>query len=171
MESPGPRRGIRLLEVAGLVVAYALAAGLLRAFWPAGGLPSTGSGVVLGILYLWLGLAMGGPLVLLIDRRSRPSDPARPGASRFTWAETAWILIGGYWLGMAVLVVPSPLPVNPLFGVFPIVGAVLLRAFSPKADARADRPGPAWTHATAVAVLVTWPIAWGTMILLAKTLL
>ena len=74
---------------------------LFRAFWPATrlspavGLPGLG-------LYLWLGLAMSGPIVLLRHgpRRNRELEPRRdstPVATR-TWAELAWLLIGIYWI-------------------------------------------------------------------------
>ena len=38
---------------------------LVRAFWPAGGRPPLAEIAAIGLVYLWLGLAMSGPLVLL----------------------------------------------------------------------------------------------------------
>src|SRR4051812_48925126 len=78
---PSPFR-IQLLDVSALVVGYGMAAVLFRAFWPIGGVT-----VALGLFavgfYLWLGLAMSGPLLLL--RHAPPpqagscgAPPARP---------------------------------------------------------------------------------------------
>lgn len=163
------RRGLHLLDLSALVVAYGLAALLIRAFWPRQGMPTPLAGAFVAFAYAWLGLAMGGPLVLLLDRRSRPSDPEAQAAPRYTWAETAWLLIGGYWIGLAMFVVPSRLPVNPLLGVFPVLVALALRAFG-TSKAKASPPEPGWTHSTAVIVLSTWPFAWAAMIILGKTL-
>ena len=160
-------RATRLLDLLSLTVGYGLAGLLIRAFWPPGnGLPTIGIGVALGFLYLWLGLAMGGPLVLLRDRRTgdRPGGP-----SRYTWAELAWLLIGMYWIALAVLVVPIRLRVTPLLGVFPVVVGVGLRVF-----AGSDRLGPgskaAWTHQAGLWLLITWLPAWADLVLLGKTL-
>ena len=68
-------RGIALVQVEiqdilALVVGYGMAATLFRAFWPIHpawsslGLPGAG-------LYLWLGLAMSGPIIILRRRLSR----------------------------------------------------------------------------------------------------
>lgn len=160
--NPTPARpGLRLLDLSALVAGYGLAALLIRAFWPTSGLPSWVVGVVLGVVYLWLGLAMGGPIVLLIERRG-----ARPKYSR---AELSWLLIGGYWIGLAMLVVPSRMPVNPLFGVFPILVALFFGLVGPRRVAAAGEV-PAWTHYAAIILILTWPIAWAAMILLARTL-
>jgi hypothetical protein len=64
----------RLQDFLALVVGYGLAALLFRAFWPSSR-PSPALGVPGIGLYLWLGLAMSGPIILL---RKRPRDPAWP---------------------------------------------------------------------------------------------
>jgi hypothetical protein len=169
MHEPSRRRGLRLLDLSALIVAYGLAALLVRAFYPREGLPGHLAEGMVAFTYLWLGLAMGGPMVLLLDRRARPSDHDSSTAGRYTWAETAWLLIGGYWICLAMFVVPSRLPVDPLLGVFPILAALFLRIFGTRSASRQDL-SPAWTHGAAVIVLVTWPLAWVAMIVLGKTM-
>jgi hypothetical protein len=164
------RRALRLLDLSALVVAYGLAALLVRAFYPRDGLPNHLAEGIVAFVYLWLGLAMGGPMVLLLDGRSRPVDPKLDDPPRYTWAETAWLLIGGYWIGLAMFVVPSRLPVNPLLGLFPVLAALALRLFGGRSKAKDSGSRPGWTHFAAVAVLVSWPFAWIGMIVLGKTL-
>lgn len=168
MEPKTAKRALRLLDLCALVVAYGLAALLIRAFYPRDGFPSWIVAGVVAFVYVWLGLAMGGPMVLLLDGRSRPRDHDVSDPPRYTWAETAWLLIGGYWIGLAMFVVPSRLPVNPLLGVFPVIGAIALRVFGRKGSTRnEERPG--WTHSAAMIVLVTWPVAWIGMIVLGRS--
>ena len=65
-KQPGPVHSFRiqLVDVSALVVGYGMAAVLFRAFWP-----KTGVSPVLGLFavgfYLWLGLAMSGPILLM----------------------------------------------------------------------------------------------------------
>jgi hypothetical protein len=160
-----PRRRLRLLDLIALVVGFGMAGLLIKAFWPRfGPLPSAPIAVALAILYLWLGLAMAGPLVLLLDRRG---SEAFDGPGRYSWAERAWILIGVYWVGLTVLIVPTRMPVTSLLGVFPVAAGLILRLFGRPADV----PGPIWTHRTAVALLLTWPVVWADLILLFHTLM
>jgi hypothetical protein len=79
MSGPPSRRTLRLIDLTGLVAGYGLAALLIRAFWHASEEPAAVAAVV-GFVYLWLGLAMSGPIVLLLDRRATP----RPGPHRPT---------------------------------------------------------------------------------------
>jgi hypothetical protein len=82
MSGPPPRRTLRLIDLTGVVAGYSLAALLIRAFWHAGESP-TPVMLAIGLVYLWLGLAMSGPIVLLLDRRARPeSRPERPPRTR-----------------------------------------------------------------------------------------
>jgi hypothetical protein len=167
MTEPTPHRSPRVLDLSALVVGYGLAALLMRAFWPASAEPTLPIAVVLGLEYLWLGLAMGGPVVLLFDHRFvRPSDDT---TDRATWAEMAWLIIGIYWIGLAVLTVPARLPIRPWFGLFPIAAALTLWRFGPERR-RTAAGEAAWTHRAAVALLVTWPLAWLALILLSETL-
>jgi hypothetical protein len=138
------RRNLGLADMAGLVVGFGLAALLVRAFWPSADWPSAEVGVVLSLVYLWLGLAMSGPVVLLLDRRAAPqrhttqrlrigqlpaaqvqakdqarpagaeAEPATDAPARYTRAELAWLSIGAYWIGMTFLVVPARLHDTPL---------------------------------------------------------
>jgi hypothetical protein len=127
---------VQLQDILALVVGYGMAALLFRAFWPARR-PSSFLGLPGAGLYLWLGLAMSGPIVMLRRRLSRgaaglrdprsegiaphsarlPSGTATPGprddpmlqAAGATWAELAWLLIGAYWIVLGVIVIPSRL--------------------------------------------------------------
>jgi hypothetical protein len=160
-----------------LVVGYGMAALLFRAFWPSSR-PSPALGVAGIGLYLWLGLAMSGPIILLrrSPRGMASSEPARPGvpgASR-TWAELAWLLIGMYWIGLGVFVLPARLHEfrlgdTLLFGLVPIVVAFGLRLYGPKPSPGGDERF-AWTHTAAITLLATWPLAWICLIILGTTL-
>ncbi|HEX8199127.1 MAG TPA: hypothetical protein VF590_01475 [Isosphaeraceae bacterium] len=157
-----------MLDLSALVIGYGLAALLMRALWPSGAVPTVPVAVVLGLEYLWLGLAMSGPIVLMLDQRVvRPWGDA--GSGRATGAEMAWLLIGIYWIVLALLVVPSRLSIRPWFGLLPIVAAWGLWLFGPRLP-RSPATAVAWTHHAAVALLVTWPLAWVALILLSKTM-
>src|SRR4051812_23030822 len=101
--------GFHLLDVAALVVGYSLASLLVRAYAPTGASLGVGEAVVLAILFLWLGLAMSGPVVLLTRRPPPPPPGDDRSPSTRTWAELAWMIIGFYWVGLTVLVVPGRL--------------------------------------------------------------
>jgi hypothetical protein len=195
-------RGPRIHDLVGLVVGYGMAALLARSFWPKSrplvGLPA----VALAFEFCWLGLAMSGPIILLLDRRGGPSPDlsrkgkrlARPGRlvsskepaevpvgrgpagspteppPSFTRAELAWMVIGGYWIGLTMFVVPALSVDTPwaLVGLLQIVAALGLWLVVPR------RLGPggvadSWTHPTAVGLIATWPIAWICLILLSKS--
>ena len=78
---------IQLIDLAAIVVGYGLAAILFRAFWPHTGVPPA-LGIFAVVFYIWLGLAMSGPLLLLRHRPTplkarrrtarRAAGPARP---------------------------------------------------------------------------------------------
>ena len=161
-DAPMTRTGIRLLDIAALVVGYSLAALALRAYWPPGTMPTPYQLVAAIVTYAWLGLALSGPFILLLNRNRRPG---RLGQSRYTGAETAWLMIGGYWITFIIMVVPVSL-FSPNFGLLPIFAAGLAWLFAPK---RAANP-VLWTHRAAVILLTSWPFAWGAMILLSKGL-
>jgi hypothetical protein len=168
----------QLQDILALVVGYGMAALLFRAFWPSTRpLPALGV-PVLG-LYLWLGLAMSGPIILL---QRRPSPPAAVGessgspdpAGSRTWAELAWLLIGIYWIVLGSMVIPARLRGfqvrdTLIFGLVPVAVALGLRLFGPKAGSRQDATS-VWTHRAAIALLCTWPIAWVFLIIVGQTL-
>ena len=120
---------------------------------------------------------MSGPVVLLIRRPPAAAGPTtrtrRPGDR--TWAELAWMIIGFYWIGLTVLVVPVRIGDrfldSAVLGLFPVLaGARALVLRPPGADpARRgrERPGPT---AAGRSLLLTWPFAWMALILLGKTL-
>jgi hypothetical protein len=203
MTTPGAGRskGLRIHDLVGLVVGYGMAALLARSFWPRSkplaGIPA----VALAFEFCWLGLAMSGPIILLLDRRGGPSPaskrkrPTRPGRlisssepteapigrgpvstpsetpPAFTRAELAWMVIGGYWIGLTMFVVPALSYDTPwaLIGLLQVVAALGLWLVVP----RRIKPGVAvesWTHPAAVGLLATWPVAWAFLVLLGKSL-
>lgn len=156
--APEPRAGLRLLEMAGLVAGYSLAALLGRAILPGRDLSQWGPSVLalITLEYLWLGLALSGPLVLAARRR----------IAGWTWAESAWMAIGGYWFAIAAFVGPMRLPHTPWLGVFPILAAFAFRLLG-----RGSPPlGRSWTHPAAVVLIATWPLAWLALIALGQAL-
>jgi hypothetical protein len=177
-------RGFHLLDLSALVVGYGMASLLIRAFWPSGEQPTIVEIAAIGLVYLWLGLAMSGPVVLLI-RRQHPAadtDPVErqgpgPGPEARTWAELAWLIIGFYWIVLTVLVVPVRLQRSPLFdatwiGLIPVAAALVLRFLHrPSRRSPPERDSRHWTHHAAVGLLLTWPLAWIALILLGKSLL
>ena len=78
-QSQRSRPRIRLIDLAAMVVGYGLAAILFRAFWPHTGVPPA-LGIFAVCFYIWLGLAMSGPLLLL---RQRPTPHGLPYRLRF----------------------------------------------------------------------------------------
>jgi hypothetical protein len=172
--------GFHLLDATALVVGYSLASLLIRAYWPDSGVPPIVVVAVIGLVFLWLGLAMSGPVVLLI-RRPAPAAAGdedgeeRPAEPR-SWAELAWMIIGFYWIGLTVLVVPvrmhgTRLLDSALLGVFPVLAALGLRLFGPRELRPRRVDTTSWTHRAGVGLLLTWPFAWVALILLGKTLL
>ena len=108
--------------------------------------------LMFGLVYAWLGLAMSGPIVLLI-RRPPPSAPEpgdEPLAEPRTWAEIAWLIIGFYWIGLTLIVVPvrmngAHVLDSAVLGVFPILAALGLALFGPR-DAVGQGDKSLWTH-------------------------
>src|SRR5438045_2213695 len=166
MIRPSPRLRLQIQDILALVVGYGMAALFFRAFWPSRGLALDLGPPALG-LYLWLGLAMSGPIILL-RHGPRPQGlpgpevpPGSPPVASRTWAEWAWLFIGVYWIILGLFIIPSRLHEFRfgdalLYGLVPIVVALVLRLFGPKA--RAERPSTSWTHLAAVSLLATWPI-------------
>lgn len=171
--------GFHLLDGAALIVGYGLASMLVRAYWPESESPGVWAVMVIGLVYSWLGMAMSGPVVLLI-RRPGPAAAERdpddePVAEPRTWAEMAWLIIGFYWIGLTILVVPvrlhgSRFLDSAVLGVFPVLAALGLRFFGPR---RVLGPGDttSWTHRAGVGLLLTWPFAWVGLIVLGKSLM
>jgi hypothetical protein len=182
---------VEIQDILALVVGYGMAALLFRAFWPIHpawsslGLPGAG-------LYLWLGLAMSGPIIILRRRLSREPDmPREPPsenvversprlqnapehASGTTWAERAWLLIGAYWIVLGIFAIPARLHEFRvgdalLFGLAPVVVAIGLRILGPNAPHGPDVLR-GWTHAAAIVLLVTWPLAWICLIVLGRSM-
>jgi hypothetical protein len=170
------RAGFHLLDAAALVVGYGLASMLIRAHVPASETPRVFEAMVIGLVFLWLGLAMSGPVVLLVRRPPAvvaDGEDASPGVR--TWAELAWMIIGFYWIGLTILVVPVRMRGtrfldSAVLGLFPVLAAVGLW-FSSHGKNRPAGGEMSWTHRAGVALLLTWPFAWMALILLGKTLL
>jgi hypothetical protein len=177
MEEDKIHAGFHLLDVAALVVGYGLASMLVRAYWPQTGVPVVWAVLVIGVVYAWIGLAMSGPVVLLIRRPAsrRPESEDEPTVEPRTWAEVAWLIIGFYWIGLTILVVPARLHGSrfldsAFLGVFPVVAALGLRFFGPRRSLAQGDPS-SWTHRVGVALLLTWPFAWVGLIVLGKSLI
>ncbi len=161
-----PRLRFQLQDILSVVVGYGTAALLFRAFWSASWLSPT-LGLAALALYFWLGLAMSGPVIFALQgpmpRPAREPDHHPSSAAGRTWAEQAWLLIGIYWMILGVLVIPSRLrDFKPgdmiLFGLVPLGLILGFRLFGHGGTGREGRS--AWTHAVAVLLLVTWPVAW-----------
>ena len=177
MSAENDHAGFHLLDASALVVGYSLASLLVRAYWPDSGTPGVWETLVIGLVYTWLGLAMSGPIVMLI-RRPAPREPEDPDESPRTWAELAWMIIGFYWIGLTILVVPSRtrgtlVLESAILGIFPVLAAIFLRFSGIRVRRFVAGPGAAtaWTHHAGVWLLLTWPFAWMGLILLGKTLL
>lgn len=157
---------VQLQDIVALVVGYALAALLFRAFWPAT-VPAMLFCLPV-LLYVWLGLAMSGPIILLrtsprTHERTLAQHGNRQTTSR-TWAESAWILIGSYWIVLGLFVIPArlhdfKLMDAVLYGVVPVLVAIGFRLLGP-APSPTEAGTTPWTHLIAVGVLATWPVAW-----------
>jgi hypothetical protein len=166
--------GFHLLDVAALVVGYGMASMLVRAYWHSPGQTAAVEAVVIALVFTWLGLAMSGPVVLLTRRPPPPGPEAEGQPGPRTWAELAWMIIGFYWIGLTLLVVPARVRGgrfldSAVLGLFPVLAGLGLRFCRPR------RPGPSgdltsWTHRAGVALLVTWPIAWIGLMLLGNAL-
>lgn len=168
-----PRLRLAIRDILGMVVGYAMAAALFRAYWPERAIPLWVLAASV-VLYAWMGLAMSGP-VLLARRRPEEADlshaadgprPSPTAAARrtHTWAELIWLFVGIYWtaLGLFVLAVRVPsfrTPDAMLFGLLPLM-AVLARAIDLKQRGGAGLEW-SWTHVVAIGLLWTWPVAWG----------
>jgi hypothetical protein len=189
-ELPAPG-GIRLVELGALVVGYSLAALLVRAYFSSSAKASIPTGCALALEFLWLGLAMSGPFVLILRRRQAPTprvvlsadgngsehDAPTPQledserSTRFTGPELSWLLVGSYWIGITLLVVPSRLPSAsmPVLGLAPFLAASLLALMGRKRSSSAvGRPG--WTHRAAIIMLTSWPLAWIALIALTSVM-
>jgi hypothetical protein len=160
-----------------VMVGYGMAALFFRAFWPDHG-PSAAMGAAGVGLYLWLGMAMSGPIAVLRRRSGSPGsvEPGHPAvkAPSYTWAELAWLLIGTYWIVIGLFVIRARLPEfrlgdMVLFGLVPFGVALFFRVFGPRSTSE-NVATHAWTHRIAVVLVVTWPIAWISLIVLGTTL-
>jgi hypothetical protein len=154
--------------------------------------------VALILAYLWIGLAMSGPILLLLDRRGglgksheKSRKPVRPGRlissvepvgrraepapvddpPRYTKAELAWIVIGGYWISLSLFIVPALSIDTPwaLVGLLQVVAAVGLWLVVPR-PSTSRVFAHSWTHPAASALLWTWPFAWICLIILSRSL-
>lgn len=161
---PPPRPDLLLRDLAGLVHGYALAGLLVRSFWPASRQVNARVAVVVAVFYLWLGLAMTGPVLVVLGR-------LRPGAGdERKWSELAWIGTGCYWLALLVAgQAGRGSPIGSLYAGLPIVVAMILVLLvgGTGGPAGARRP---WTERAAAVLLWTWPLAWLCLILIGQTL-
>lgn len=181
-----------MLDMVAMTVGFAMAALLLQVFWGSASRSGSLGVTLLLLIYCWLGLCMSGPLILLLERRGRPRTAAdrdaRTGAgrreppgrsalgsgfdgasgSRYTRCERAWMSIGAYWIGAAAFCLPIVTRDVPslLLLILQTVALVGLWALVPgrRPPVRAET---AWTHRLAVALILSWPLAWAASIYLA----
>jgi hypothetical protein len=186
MTSPPPpirsvgRSRFQIRDILALVVGYGMAALFIRAFWPTAG-PGAWLLAPALALYGWLGLALSGPVLLL---RRGSGDPAPPGpgepptvlvgrVASHTWAEWAWVFVGSYWIVLGLFVIPARLRDFKVgdaivFGLVPVLAALGFRLASPQS--MTTRPASDWTHPAAVWLLLTWPVAWGCLVVVGRWL-
>src|SRR5262249_28049356 len=107
---PSPRLRLPIQDALALIIGYGMAALFVRALWPSSGLPPPLGPPALG-LYVWLGLAMSGPMLLWRHAAGPAGRTAPPGAHvpGRTWAEWAWLFIGIYWILLGLFLIPSRL--------------------------------------------------------------
>jgi hypothetical protein len=154
--------GPRVIEMAAVVLGYGLAAVGLRLYAPTVAQRTLVGAVAAAVLLAWLGLALSGPFVLLLDRRHRrEGDWTRP--------EAAWGLIGLYGLvlvGAGPFVLPSGFAGRSVaaIGLLPVLGGLVAWLVAPRS---APRRPPRWTERAAAIVIATWPLAWFALIALA----
>jgi hypothetical protein len=160
--------------MAGLVVGYGLAAALSRVLSDALDPRTLLEHGAAAVLYLWTGLALSGPIVLVLQRRA----PATPGPvpttdspSRYTRDEAAWLAIGAYLLVLLTFAATTlefhihPQAFRPQILTLGVVLVfVWLTLVRPKAPDTAEPLR--WTVRAARLVVLTWPLAWGVLILL-----
>jgi hypothetical protein len=166
----------QLQDILAVVVGYGMAALFFRAFWPVAGLSPVMGAAGVG-LYLWLGMAMSGPLTLL-RHRPRSSSTSANGvcvtpAALYTWAECAWLLIGIYWIVIELFVIRARLSEFTagdvlLFGIVPFAIALAFRVFGRGSRGVRDA-AQVWTHKAALVILATWPVAWISLVLLGQS--
>ncbi len=174
---PRSRLRFQLQDILAVVIGYGMAALFFRAFWPSNGLTGALGLPALG-LYLWLGLALSGPIILIRrgPRRQDSETEMPPGSVREdsrTWAEWAWLFVGLYWIVLGLFVLPARLHAFRLgdglaFGLIPMLVALTLRLVGSRT--KSNRSSSIWTHSAAVGLLATWPVAWGCIIILARSL-
>ena len=176
LDTPSPSLvGFRIRDLVGLVAGYGLAGFLLRSFPVVFDASGIAESVGLGAFYLWLGLAVSGPFVLALDRRgpAPPSPvPTTDLPSRYSGAELAWLGIGGYFLAIALFIVPSLQQHTPWGAILVIqaLGATLLAAWwvTRRARREPEPSSPRWTRRAARVMLLTCPVAWMLLLLLAR---
>jgi len=172
-----------LPEFGGLMVGYALAGTLAKSVMPGSMTLQTGDPhlwpVILGV-YVWLGLAMAGPFVMLTSvlgrqRVAQSEDhPAVPVEASWSRGETAWVLVGTYWLVMTLLVVPRGLSEMVQLGLTPGLALIMLGYLPRSASSLSrsglgrDEPAGRWTRKAALAVMAAWPLTWLGLILLGR---
>jgi hypothetical protein len=174
----GPKTvGLRIQDLIGLVFGYGLATLLVRTFGGKLDALSTEEFIALVLLYVWLGLVMSGPLILLLDRRgpAEPSQiPTTHPPSRYSGEELAWLGIGVYFIALTLLIGSAQLhrktPWFLMLVVQVIVVVALFAWLMVDRQKRARNPPsrPRWTRRAAGVILLTWPVAWILLVLLLR---
>jgi hypothetical protein len=160
---------LTLGDLSGLVLGYSLAALVWRALWPPAAQPAWWSVALGSACFLWLGLAMSGPILLLIrpgqaQHAAGPDPDHRETLSR---AEHAWLLLGAYWIGLAGAAWSLRLRVPLGMGAIPLLLVGLLWWRQRVEGTLQERR---WTRPAARILLLSWPPVWVAMIILARAL-
>jgi hypothetical protein len=153
---PQGRAGLRLHDLFGLVFGFSLAATLLRSFRAEFEPFVFLQGLMLLISFVWIGTAMSGPIVILLDRQ-RTSPRSR--------SEIAWCLIGIYFIGLTLIVVPYRNQETPwaMLTLVQFVGAAIILGWllsDRNSQVTPKQIGRSWTTSVSKWLIFTWPLAW-----------
>ncbi|GEM_PF-1098262 len=157
---PTPRR-VTMTDLIGLVVGFAWAGKIFRDALGAGETGGFGRVVALGVGFVWLGLAMAGPIVLTMRRVQHGRR------MQLTAGETLWVALGGLWLLVGACHTFQDFDPTTLAnlatraaaasaGIGPIALVILWHSQRRRPEAAQYT----WCHRAGVVLGAAWPAAW-----------